>query len=205
VLNLASGLDSRPFRLDLPHEVRWIDVDLPGILEYKAAKLAGHAPKCRYETVVMDLSQVEKRRELFRRVGSESKNALVIAEGFLVYLTREQVVSLSSDLLAETSFRSWITQIIQPRFVKLMTLYWGDLVARANAPFKFSAAEGPRFFEPLGWRVADYLSGHEQARRLGIKLAAMPLSMTLPLFVPLPFFIEEFRYKHGGSVLLERK
>src|SRR3989338_143086 len=96
VLNLASGLDSRPFRLDLPHEVRWIDVDLPGILEYKAAKLAGHAPKCRYETVVMDLSQVEKRRELFRRVGSESKNALVIAEGFLVYLTREQVVSLSS-------------------------------------------------------------------------------------------------------------
>src|SRR5438270_7056483 len=32
VLNLAAGLDARPWRLPLPPTLRWIDVDLPGIL-----------------------------------------------------------------------------------------------------------------------------------------------------------------------------
>src|SRR5262245_45889454 len=32
VLNLAAGLDARPYRLDLPQDLHWIDVDLEGIL-----------------------------------------------------------------------------------------------------------------------------------------------------------------------------
>src|SRR5262249_39141388 len=36
VLNLAAGLDTRPWRLELPSSLRWIDADLPDILEYKA-------------------------------------------------------------------------------------------------------------------------------------------------------------------------
>ena len=39
VLNLACGLDSRPWRLPLPSDLHWIDVDLPGILGYKTAAL----------------------------------------------------------------------------------------------------------------------------------------------------------------------
>ena len=35
VLNLAAGLDARPWRLKLPSGLRWIDVDLPEILQYK--------------------------------------------------------------------------------------------------------------------------------------------------------------------------
>jgi hypothetical protein len=33
VLNLAAGLDTRPYRLDLPAELRWVEVDLPAILD----------------------------------------------------------------------------------------------------------------------------------------------------------------------------
>jgi methyltransferase (TIGR00027 family) len=36
VLNLAAGLDARPYRLALPPSLRWIDVDYPATLEYKA-------------------------------------------------------------------------------------------------------------------------------------------------------------------------
>jgi len=32
VVNLAAGLDARPWRLELPARLRWIDVDLPEIL-----------------------------------------------------------------------------------------------------------------------------------------------------------------------------
>src|ERR1044071_6001750 len=35
VLNLAAGLDARAWRLDVPRSLKWIDVDLPEILEYK--------------------------------------------------------------------------------------------------------------------------------------------------------------------------
>ena len=42
VLDLAAGLDSRPWRMkQLPPTLRWIDVDLPGILDYKLETLAG--------------------------------------------------------------------------------------------------------------------------------------------------------------------
>ena len=35
VINLAAGLDTRPYRMELPPSLQWIEVDLPGILEYK--------------------------------------------------------------------------------------------------------------------------------------------------------------------------
>src|SRR5512138_1756219 len=32
VVNLAAGLDTRPYRMDLPADLPWIEVDLPGLL-----------------------------------------------------------------------------------------------------------------------------------------------------------------------------
>src|SRR5213076_1466650 len=40
VLNLAAGLDARPWRLPLPATLRWVDVDHPEMIEYKEAGLA---------------------------------------------------------------------------------------------------------------------------------------------------------------------
>ena len=41
VLNLAAGLDTRAYRLELPKTLRWFDVDLPEISEYKKNTTAG--------------------------------------------------------------------------------------------------------------------------------------------------------------------
>src|SRR5579859_5459056 len=35
VVNLAAGLDARPYRMPLPANLRWIEVDLPELLDYK--------------------------------------------------------------------------------------------------------------------------------------------------------------------------
>ena len=35
VVNLAAGLDARPYRMDLPAALKWIEVDLPELLSYK--------------------------------------------------------------------------------------------------------------------------------------------------------------------------
>src|SRR5882762_11256659 len=105
VLNLAAGLDARPYRLDLPPELRWIDVDLEGILSYKETALAGERPRCGVEFVRADLTDRAVRRSLFQGVGAQAKRALVIAEGLLVYLKPDDVTSLAKDLSAQTAFR----------------------------------------------------------------------------------------------------
>src|SRR5262245_2043418 len=35
VVNLAAGLDARPYRMDLAPSLRWVEVDLPEILDAK--------------------------------------------------------------------------------------------------------------------------------------------------------------------------
>src|SRR5690348_9752887 len=50
VLNLAAGLDARPFRLPVSPGLTWVDADLPGILEYKRQQLAGERPRSEEHT-----------------------------------------------------------------------------------------------------------------------------------------------------------
>ena len=81
VVNLAAGLDARPWRLPLPPALHWVDVDLPGILNYKTGMLKDETPKCRYEAVTADLTDAEVRRALFARLGAGATRALMVAGG----------------------------------------------------------------------------------------------------------------------------
>src|SRR5579871_2710307 len=67
VLNLAAGLDTRPYRLALPATLRWIEVDLPGMIEYKREKLKDAKCFCRLERHAVDLTDMEARRALFAK------------------------------------------------------------------------------------------------------------------------------------------
>jgi len=44
VVNLAAGLDARPYRMVLPAFLKWVEVDLPEILAYKEEILRGEKP-----------------------------------------------------------------------------------------------------------------------------------------------------------------
>jgi O-methyltransferase involved in polyketide biosynthesis len=81
VVNLAAGLDARPYRMKLPQQLRWVEVDLPHLLAYKEEVLAGEKPLCALERVSVDLSDASQRRELFTRLGSASRRALVLQRG----------------------------------------------------------------------------------------------------------------------------
>src|SRR3954468_388281 len=91
IVNLAAGLDARPWRMDLPAPLRWVDVDLPGILDYKLGIIGGEKTKCRYEAIRVDLTDAAKRKAVLNQLGSSSQRALVISEGLLVYLNAEDV------------------------------------------------------------------------------------------------------------------
>jgi hypothetical protein len=85
VVNLAAGLDTRPYRMALPENLSWIEVDLPDLLAYKIAVLANEIPRCRLERVALDLANVAARRDLFNRLSQEASRVLVITEGLVVY------------------------------------------------------------------------------------------------------------------------
>src|SRR5262245_42221032 len=78
VLNLAAGLDTRPYRLPLPASLPWIEVDLPEILNYKEGILDGERPVCALERRRVDLSDAAARRELLQEIGSRFRRVLVI-------------------------------------------------------------------------------------------------------------------------------
>jgi len=65
VISAGCGLDSRPWRLDLPSGLRWIEVDFPEMLDYKAKVMAGETPKCRLEHLAADLNDPSQRQAVF--------------------------------------------------------------------------------------------------------------------------------------------
>jgi hypothetical protein len=96
ILNLAAGLDTRPYRMDLPSSLRWVEVDLPEILDYKEAILGDAKPACTVERVRLDLSNSDARRGLFARLGRSAANVLVISEGLVIYLMPAEVAALAA-------------------------------------------------------------------------------------------------------------
>lgn len=166
VVNLASGLDTRAYRMALPPALRWFDVDLPDILDYKRAQLASERPACALEYVAADLTDPAVRRALFERIGGAGRRVLVVTEGLLVYLTPEQVSSLARDLHAVPSFQQWLIDLASPMLLQWMAKTWGKQLAAGNAPMIFGPAEGTGYFAPLGWREAEYRSMWEESFRL---------------------------------------
>src|SRR5262245_16906233 len=180
VLNLAAGLDTRPYRMDLPASLRWIEVDLPDILDYKEEVLGDAKPACTVERVRLDLTNHDARRGLFGRIGRGAANVLVVTEGLLIYLMADEVCALGRDLAAQPSFRHWINDIASPGLIAMLKERIGEHVQQAGAPFLFAPAEGPAFFEKCGWKAIDVASMLKTAR----KLDRLPLFLRMMAMLP---------------------
>ena len=196
VLNLAAGLDTRPYRLPLPPTLRWVEVDLPELLAHKERELAGESPVCELERVRLDLSDVEARRALFERVGGMGKRVLVASEGLLLYLTPQQVAPLAEDLYRPESFRWWITDLLSPALRERLHRTWGSHLKGASSLYEFAPEEGAGFFRPYGWGTAEFRPVFDEGRRLKRE---MPMAWLLA-------WIGRRSFGNGAGVaLLERK
>ena len=203
VLNLAAGLDARPWRLPLPPALRWVDVDLPGILDYKAEALRDEKPVCRYEAVAVDLRDAQKRQVLFAELGAASSRSIVVTEGLLIYLAPEQVAALATDLHAQPGFQEWLIDLASPQLIQRMNRTWGKNLAAGGAPFRFAPAEGTEFFRPYGWREALFRSNWEEAQRLKRTMKGIWLWKLIGRLSPKR--VREGVRRFSGFVLLARE
>jgi methyltransferase (TIGR00027 family) len=205
VANLAAGLDARPWRLDLPMKLTWLDIDLPDIQQYKRDALQGEKPQCNLEWVPADLANADARRAVMAKVAASPGPALVITEGLLIYLEREQVMALATDLAATPNLRWWLIDIASPGLLKMMGRTWGKGVSQ-SAPFKFAPEEDTAFFEPAGWKEIEYRSMFEESLRLKrtMRFARFWKFVGRIMTVFNPRKREEFK-RFSGIVLMERR
>ena len=201
VLNLGAGFDTRPFRLRLPADLRWIEVDFPALIADKNSKLRGRQPVCTVERIGLDLSDRSERRELFAALGVESARTLLITEGLIPYFSTDQVVLLSQDAHAVPSFRYWIQDFDNAGERRTMPKSW-DEVFRA-APLLFQVKDWFQFFRATGWSAKELITSAAESERLD-----RPFPLTFPLGVlmrVLPISMRRRILGTTGAVLMEKQ
>lgn len=176
VVNLGAGLDTRPYRLALPPDLLWIEVDFANIVTFKNETLTNDLPLCRLERIVCDLSQDADREALLADVNSRGRNILVLTEGVIPYLSNEAVAALAKNLREQSHITHWITDYFSPFFLGLAAR--GAIVKQLqkNAPFRFNPGpapdDWPRFFASNGWQIEAMRFIGEEGRKLGRDLPA---------------------------------
>ncbi|HEU4665109.1 MAG TPA: SAM-dependent methyltransferase [Dokdonella sp.] len=166
VLNLAAGLDTRPYRLDLPPTLRWIHVDMPAMVDCFREQMAAETPRCTLEFVAADLRDAAVRRELFTRVAACGP-VLAISEGLLIYLDADDVAALSRDLHDVARARWWLFDLASPLLLKFLERRWSPTLRDAGAALRFGPSEGTAFFAPHGWHEQEFRSSWDESLRLG--------------------------------------
>jgi methyltransferase (TIGR00027 family) len=180
VINLAAGLDARPYRMQLPPALQWVEIDLQEILTYKEGILAGEKPTCRLERIRLDLSDVKARKPVFVELAARARKVIVLTEGLLIYLEPDQVVALAKDVAGHPQFQRWILDMHSPGLLRMMQRTTGRHLSQVGAPFKFGPPEGPGFFEPYGWRAVDVQGLLKTAARFKRPPFALRLVSLLP-------------------------
>jgi len=201
VLNLAAGLDARPYRLDLPAGLRWLHVDMPEMVEYFRKGMEGETPKCRLEFLSADLREADVRRAVFAKAAEEGP-VLAITEGLLIYLEAEEVAPLARDLHDIANARWWLADLATPRLLKLLEKRWSPTLKGGNAPFRFGPAESTAWFAPYGWRELEFHSTWTDAMRLNRKPRGASLWNFLLKISPKKQREEQLRM--SGIALMER-
>ena len=156
VVSVGAGLDTRPWRLELPADLRWIEVDFPEMLDYKESLMASEKPYCRRERLSADLNNPELRRAIYDAVGPEP--ALMITEGLLMYLPAATVQSLAAEPWRESGIAHWISDITTSTFSQALGGYTSRVVAHVQAE---DHLEGEQILEIIygqGWVPAAHRS-----------------------------------------------
>lgn len=96
---LAAGLDARAFRLDWPDGARVFEVDLPDVLAFKESVLSeqGARPRCERTAVPVDLRD-DWTAALGKAGFDPGRPTVWLAEGLLVYLSRDEAERLLTDV-----------------------------------------------------------------------------------------------------------
>jgi methyltransferase (TIGR00027 family) len=189
IVNLGAGLDTRPYRMNLPKDLRWIEVDVAKIIDLKESRLVNETPACRLTRIRCDLAIDEARKKVLADIAATTKKALVLTEGVIPYLTEEEVAALAENLREYGQFHYWVTDYFSP-FVHQYRKKRSKKIQMENAPFRFEPKEYFSFFRKHGWKQKEICYINDAAKRLK---RPPPLFLRAWAFVRWPFSSKKAR------------
>ena len=202
ILNLGAGLDTRPYRMELPKSLRWVEVDYPHVIELKEIRLSGEMPRCRLERVRLDLADVDARRTFLDALANSSKKVLVLTEAVTPYLSEKAVASLGADLRSHESISYWVADYFSPASYEYRRRSGMSRVMK-NAPFLFEPKDYFSFFAQIGWKQKEIRYFAVEAERLR-RPPPFPLTVRVVMRVLRIFSLPERRREmrqYAGFVL----
>ena len=150
VLSIGAGLDSRPWRLELPATLRWIEVDFPEMLDYKDGIMASAIPTCRRERLAADVSDASRRERVF---AASDGPTLMITEGLLMYLPAATIEALA----ANTATSHWLLDVYSPEMASRVQMDSYQSIAHVRAADHLDGVQTLEVLRRHGWTGLRHL------------------------------------------------
>lgn len=134
VINLACGLDSRFYRVD-NGKIHWYNVDFENVMNIRKQVFAPHDRVVNIAGSALDFSwinQVENK-----------ENALIITEGFLMYLKEEEVKLLFDTIAKEFHNCRLLCELMAKGMVKNQKMH--ETIQKTSARFVWGIDESSDF------------------------------------------------------------
>lgn len=200
VLNLGAGLDTRPYRMDLPATLHWIEADYPAMIDYKESRLTQQKPRFDLVRVKCDLADDAARKSLLANVNANSKKLLILTEGVIPYLTTDAAGALADDLRKLDHAAYWIVDYLSPELLKFREGMMSGKMQ--NAPFQFRPDDWFGFFEAHGWRRKEIRYFGDEGDRLGRKIRMPFLALVTAIARALISSAERRNFKNAAGYAL---
>lgn len=190
IINLGAGLDTRPYRLDLSPNIKWVEIDFPEIIALKNSKLKDENPNCNLERIGLNLADIEARKKLFSTLNAQLNSAIILTEGVVPYLDEIAVASLASNIEEQPNFKLWINEYYSPEvYPRYQSQKFKDSLG--DSPFRFFPCDWFTFFAERGWKQKEIKYLYDEAMEHNREF-------------PLPRWVRAFTYIFGKQRFQEK-
>jgi len=148
----GAGLDDRAFRLALPKETKFFEIDFPSVLKYKNTVLEeAHAiPTCERAVIEADITSDGWISSLENLGYDKAKPSLWLLEGLLMYLDERDVHTLLNRIDQNTSPGSKVIAHLGTDPPQMSQYFW-QIISDLKVSFKFFTNEPVALFESHGF------------------------------------------------------
>jgi methyltransferase (TIGR00027 family) len=177
---LATGLDTRPYRLQWPQGMRFFELDQAEVLAYKAQVLgmAGAKPAGERQAIPIDLSS-DWQAALLQHGFDPAQPAVWMLEGFLFYLADADLVKILDAVCKLAAPGSWLgfdcinSLVLSSSF----TRKWVEMQAAQGAPWTGTLDDPLGFLSQRGWKANVSQAGAPEANHGRWTLPVLPVLM----------------------------
>lgn len=165
IVLVPAGMDSRAYRLDWPERLRYFEVDRPAVLDHKAERLTGVAPRVNHRTVAADLTADGWEDDLVAAGYDPASPSTWLLEGLLYYIPEPDVHRILDRVAAVCAAGSGVAAdvvnaaaITLPNMRGLLEVFagWG-------CPWLFGSDEPEALFDRHGFDVRAVQPGEPGA------------------------------------------